>query len=320
MGVVKPLDEMKQATVPPLMMYDRDRTKLESLDWDAHGLFWASLMWLIDGGNEYSMILPRAKLAIAASRRVSARVLEKAAQQLVDEGVWKVHPDGWEVLLHHQPPIDVWQNPTERWKWLRDKRLKRDTDLCQRIRDRDRLLCRYCGVRTRWDGDKRSDLRGTYDHVDPDADNDFENVVVACGRCNLKLKKRRTLEQAGMSLYRPGTTAEDISAGRARLVDSRTAAPASSPDRKARSSLGSDAPPGDPDLDRIQIQSGSEAGSARARPRLRTEPDPIQIRSRSDEPHPAGGSVAPLLEDPPPPWTDDQVARYPVDDVEGDVA
>lgn len=321
MGKQKPLQDTKQATVPPLMMYDRDRTKLEGLDWDAHGLFWAALMWLVDGGNDYAMVVPRAKLALAASRRASLKTLEKAAAELVAEGVWKVHADGWEVVLHHQPPIDVWQDLSERFRWLRHKRLHRDTDLVTRIKERDRLLCRYCGVRTRWDADHRSDISGTLDHVDPDGDNSFDNVVVACKRCNEKLKKRRTPEQAGMSLFKPGTTAEDISAGRARL-EGRNAAQANSPERKARSDLGQLTPPGDSDPDRSQIGAGSEIGSARARPRLRTGPDPIRNGAGSVPARLAGGPPASEFEEepvPPPPWSDEQADLYPVDD-EGDAA
>lgn len=297
-------EPIKQDTAPPLMMYGRDSAKLDDLSWNAHGLFWSAQMWLINGGNEFEMVIPAGKLDRAAGRRASAKVLEQAAAELVSEGLWKQVDGGWEVVLHHQPPIDTWRNPTRRARWLRDKQLHRDSDLLQRIKDRDRLLCRYCGVRTRWDGDQRSKISGSYDHVDPDGSNSFENVVIACRHCNCTLKKDRTLEQAGMSLYRAGTTADDIAAGRARPIAGRNAAPADVPSRKARSDLGAPAGAGDADPDPIPIRSGSWPDPARARPRLRTEPDPTQNGSGSEQP-PAGGDP-----DAPPPWTDEQVDGY----------
>ncbi len=57
---------------------------------------------------------------------------------------------------------------------------------------RDEFCCQYCGA--------RGDL--TFDHVVPRARGgitSWENVVAACGPCNLK-KGSRTLRQTGMSL------------------------------------------------------------------------------------------------------------------------
>jgi hypothetical protein len=164
-------------------------------------------------------------------------------------------------------------------RWKRDKDLKRNGELCRAIKARDRHLCRYCGDRVNW-ADKKGRLAGTYDHVDPDGDNSFHNVVVACKRCN-GIKKDRTPEQAGMPLYLPGTTAAAIAAGTAREV-AASAAQDSAPEPRARSH----------DPDPIWIGSGSGPGSARAPARDRTEPD----RARSDPdrtnpPH-AGESTA----------------------------
>jgi 5-methylcytosine-specific restriction endonuclease McrA len=227
--------EIKQDTAPPMMMYGRDRAKLEALAWDAHSLYWSVQMWLIDGGNDYRMELPKHKLQAAAGRRANAKVLERAVLELVLDEIWTDAGDRWIVNLHHQIDIDVWRNPTAREKELRHKRLHRDTDLLARIKDRDRLLCRYCGVRTRWDGDKKSRLAGTYDHVDPDGGNEMANVVIACNHCNTVRKKDRTLEQAGMSLYVAGTTAADIADGRARVVAAASTSSAEAPDKRTRS-------------------------------------------------------------------------------------
>ncbi len=60
---------------------------------------------------------------------------------------------------------------------------------------RDEFACQYCG--------QRGDL--TFDHVIPRARGgvtSWENVVAACGRCNLR-KGARSLRQAGMSLCKP---------------------------------------------------------------------------------------------------------------------
>lgn len=60
---------------------------------------------------------------------------------------------------------------------------------------RDEFRCQYCGA--------RGDL--TFDHVVPRARGgitSWQNVVAACGRCNLK-KGSRSLRQMGMSLIKP---------------------------------------------------------------------------------------------------------------------
>ena len=113
----------------------------------------------------------------------------------------KIHPsqlfihEWWEHLLSSAGKHDGVKRDHER----RGKRLDRHPELCAMVRKRDRDLCRYCGILTRWDGDKRSKTSGTYDHVDPFGGNSLANVVVACRRCN-GVKKDRTPEQAGMFL------------------------------------------------------------------------------------------------------------------------
>jgi 5-methylcytosine-specific restriction endonuclease McrA len=60
---------------------------------------------------------------------------------------------------------------------------------------RDQFTCQYCGAKGEM----------TFDHVLPRSRGGrttWENVVAACGRCNLK-KANLTLRQAGMALQRP---------------------------------------------------------------------------------------------------------------------
>ncbi|MFO6463201.1 HNH endonuclease [Jannaschia sp. KMU-145] len=60
---------------------------------------------------------------------------------------------------------------------------------------RDEFCCQYCGA--------RGDL--TFDHVVPRARGgitSWENVVAACGRCNLR-KGSRSLKQVGFTLRKP---------------------------------------------------------------------------------------------------------------------
>ena len=60
---------------------------------------------------------------------------------------------------------------------------------------RDEFSCQYCGA--------KGDL--TFDHVSPRSRGgitSWENVVAACGRCNLQ-KGSKTLDQAGVTLRKP---------------------------------------------------------------------------------------------------------------------
>ena len=123
---------------------------------------------------------------------------KKPVQRLVDAGL--IHPiEGGYVVTGY---LD--RNPSRgdiqevRGKDGRKHALHRDRDLIAAIRDRDGNTCRYCGVTVEWT-DRRGSRGGTYDHVDPDGDNSFLNVVVACRGCNA-VKGKRTPEQAGIEL------------------------------------------------------------------------------------------------------------------------
>lgn len=207
-------------SLPWLKLPLHARKWLSSVEWDTAGLWYSLQMWAADTGTE-GRILDR-KLEAATDRRLTGRRLRAALDELAAENQISRTPedDGWQLAIWDQPPTEVWQDHTKRERWRRDKALKRNGELCRAIKDRDRNLCRYCGIRVNWD-DKNGDVGGTYDHVDPDGDNSMTNVVVACRRCNCKLKAERPLEVARMALFRSGTTAAQIAAGAAPMVDHR---------------------------------------------------------------------------------------------------
>jgi hypothetical protein len=140
----------------------------------------------------------------------------RAATALVDAGLWHDHeslascPDCSDLVelepgafyfhdwTKYQPTKDDVETPADNARWKRRKALSRDRGLCERICERDRNQCRYCGTRVNWQA-RRGPSSGTYDHVDPDGENTYENVVVACRRCNGR-KRDRTPEEAGMPL------------------------------------------------------------------------------------------------------------------------
>jgi hypothetical protein len=93
----------------------------------------------------------------------------------------------------HQPTKDEALIPAEKLRWRRKQQLKADRRLCELIVARDGNVCRYCAVRVNWK-DRRGATGATYDHVDPDGDNSFENVVVACRRCNGEKRDRTPAE------------------------------------------------------------------------------------------------------------------------------
>lgn len=118
----------------------------------------------------------------------------------------------WDHLLRS----DGKEDPIKRKRERRRKALNspRCLPIRQAVRERDRDLCRYCGVITIWEtADRKSATRGTFDHVDPWGDNTVDNLVVACKRCNGR-KNERTPEEAGMRLLDPGTTRDQARSGR----------------------------------------------------------------------------------------------------------
>ena len=262
---------------------------LKLVSFDAYGLYWAIEMHMCASGLDGQM--PAAHLSVATERRLSQAKCSTLVAQLVDAGLVTVEGDLLHVVHWEQPPVDVWTDDVKRARWRRASALHNNRDLKQTIRERDRNLCRYCGVRVNW-ADRRGATSGTYDHIDPDGDNDVENVAVACRRCNGK-KKDRTPEQAGMPLYRPGTTAQQIADGQASPI-AASAVPARAPEPRARS--------GDPIG--TESRSNRRAGSPRAPARDRNDSTLTESHLDRTKP-PAGGDP-----DAPPPWTDEQVDGY----------
>lgn len=119
-----------------------------------------------------------------------------------DVRLWELTEKGYQIHDYHVI------NPTaEAVKAKRDwdakrKQLYAIPGLVDSIRRRDRDRCRYCGVLVCWT-DRKSSRGGTYDHIFPRGDNNLDNVVVCCYRCNSK-KGGRTPAEAGMPLLSPG--------------------------------------------------------------------------------------------------------------------
>lgn len=216
----------------PLQIPLRIRAKLDALDWDAHGLIWSIWMYHQDVG--YSGRFHVDELPAAHARRLTKSREQRALAALMRGTI--EHRDGaksplWldlvddhitlpDWFLEENPPADLWHDDTERER----RRVRRElhspkcAHLREQVKRRDRNLCRYCGIRVNWSA-RNSDDAATYDHVDPDEGNTLGNVVVACRRCNGR-KNHRTPDQwvadGGVSLLRPGTTAEQAGVLRAR--------------------------------------------------------------------------------------------------------
>jgi len=137
--------------------------------------------------------------------------------KLVDVGLWTAVDGGY-----HMPDYLILNQSAEKVRArrllnTRRQALFRDPELRRFVRERDRDLCRYCGVKVRWN-DRKGARGGTYDHVDPNGPNAPENLVVSCRGCNSS-KKDRTPEQAGMTLLPPPVIQNG---SRSDLVSSRT--------------------------------------------------------------------------------------------------
>ena len=208
-----------------LKTHPRLRVKLATLGIDAYVLLNKIWLYCQDAGNTGR--LPVDEVAAACDRLLPAGRISKALAEL--ERPVMTHKDGstsplWLLVdagtivmpawwLDDNPGPEVWNDDTARSRLARNKRLLRMPELCEKIKHRDRNLCRYCGRRVKW-GANNSDIGGTYDHIDPDEDNTLSNVVVACRRDNGR-KNDRTPDQwieedpvQGLSLLPAGTTAD----------------------------------------------------------------------------------------------------------------
>jgi hypothetical protein len=171
---------------------------------------WLAAGVLCAGQNTDGVVSPQIVKIAAALAEVNPR---RAVVGLVGSGLWHdagstcsrcpVSSLGVGVYFFHDWVVYQCgkagkEDSTVRVRELRRKRLIRNPGLTRHIRQRDRDLCRYCGVLTSWT-DRKSAKAGTYDHVDPFGTNSPENVVVACRKCN-GIKRDRTPEEAGMLL------------------------------------------------------------------------------------------------------------------------
>lgn len=127
-----------------------------------------------------------------------AGVKTSVATRLVELGLWADEGDHYQIpnYLEYQPSKE--QVANKRAGWSRKKQLHDSPELKAAVRRRDGDQCRYCGATVRWN-DRRGERGGTYDHIDPEGTNTFENLVVACRGCNSR-KGARTPDQAEMPL------------------------------------------------------------------------------------------------------------------------
>jgi len=233
-----------------------------------------------NGGRFHTDELPS-----ACDRLLSPTKLARALAEL--ERATITHQDGTEsplwlsVVAEHvqmpewwvelNPGAEVWQDDTLRWRRHRNKELNSPKlePLREKIRKRDRNLCRYCGRRVKW-GANNAPHGATYDHVDPDEGNTLSNVVVACRQCNGR-KKDRTPDQwieddpaQGLSMLPAGTTAEQ-----AAVAQSARDGPAQGPTQVEPGFDPATGPRASPY--RVEPESNpdrTDPGSASSRPRL----------------------------------------------------
>lgn len=149
------------------------------------------------------------------------RTVRRAALALVGVRFW--HGPGHDCDRCPQPEKGSWvfhqwfqfRYPTgeaEKVAVAKRKEL-RDEAIVEAVWARDtdpatgKTPCRYCArevVRPRHGGNRKTDLLGTLDHVDPALADGARNLVVACSECNQR-KGNRPPERAGMAL-RPAPT------------------------------------------------------------------------------------------------------------------
>lgn len=264
---------------------------LDGVSLDAFTL-WCSLQ-LYQARMGGTALVPRSKLHVATARRLPLKRIEAAVEELIAERQLVDHGDDLELVVWEQPPVETWQDDTLRWRYMRNNRLKSMGDLKMAVRQRDRNLCRYCGIRVTWSNDHRSANAGTFDHIDPDEDNTRENLVVACRRCNGR-KKDRTPDQAGMKLLSPGTCAADAKSVATAPAGAESPGHGPVPEQRSGSDPGED-PVNDPVATRSD--PGHNLGPPGARPRDRNDPVRTGSGPGPHRPSPGGSTSAPPLTD-----------------------
>ena len=156
-------------------------------------------LWLAGGLHCAAQLTDgRIEKGIVRVLAAQAEVPVSAAKKLVAAGLWIDEGDHYQMhdYLDYQPSKE--QVANKRAGWSRKKQLHDSPELKAAVRRRDGDRCRYCGATVRWN-DRRGERGGTYDHIDPEGTNTFENLVVACRGCNSR-KGARTPDQAEMPL------------------------------------------------------------------------------------------------------------------------
>jgi hypothetical protein len=197
-------------------LHEHKKVRRMGHDLAAVGLWTLCGSW--SGGERTDGFVP----ASIPRRWTTAGKLKSLADKLVVVGLWEpAEIDGEAGWLFHdwadyQPLEEDTSSDLGRRRWSRKNALSKNRDLRERVQGRDRSMCRYCSVRVDWKN-KRGPQGGTYDHVDPEGENTFDNVVVACRRCNGR-KRDRTPDEADMPLlpvpgpYVPGVKSESTPA------------------------------------------------------------------------------------------------------------
>ena len=149
-------------------------------------------------------------------RRPQQCVNELVANRLLEvvSGGYQIH----DYLVYNSSASEI--RADREWDRFR-KELYANKPLVEAIKKRDRNLCRYCGVEVNWN-DRRGPHGGQFDHVKPRGPNTFENIVVACRKCNCA-KNSRTPEEADMPL-RPSSEPERNQVGTSSDLDLRARA------------------------------------------------------------------------------------------------
>lgn len=124
--------------------------------------------------------------------------VEGMPAKMVAAGLWEEAEGGFQIhdYLDYNPSAKTVRQT--RKSSARRMVLIRNVELRDQIRERDRDLCRYCGVKVNW-RDRKGPKGATYDHVDPRGGDVLENLVISCRGCNSK-KGERTPKAAGMDL------------------------------------------------------------------------------------------------------------------------
>lgn len=178
-------------------------------------------MMVDDAAHLYKLNDKRCVSALVVSGLLHDAITVRQCGPCIDRGGDKLaSPDlfiheWWEHLLPAEGKHDGVKGSNEQ----RRKALNRDKSLVARVRKRDKDLCRYCGVETVDSSGPRKNhrLSRQLDHIDPWGESTYENLAVSCKTDNGR-KGQHKPEDAGMTLWAPGTTAEMIADGTAVAV------------------------------------------------------------------------------------------------------